>query len=381
LALIYIITIVLLLAVLIFSQDVGPKRWLRIGDFSFQPSEFAKLTIVLITAALWSKSRTVLVKKVKPIHQVRTKNIFRRLLASRSLKTFGINFALILPIIFLIYKQPSLGNTIITIGLWLLIIFTMAAKTWSLVIAALVIFAGINIPLAISASVGIATVFGWEHIAISALILLVGLLVSPRWFGPRPLLIAIFATSVVAGASIGMVWNNFLTEYQRDRVVAFANPESDPLGAEWQVTQAQIAIASGQIFGKGILQGTQTSSGLLPYAYTDFAYAAIVEQFGLVGSIFVLGLMYALIVRTLWIAKQVNNSHHRLIIFGVVFLIAINMIINVAINLKLIPVTGVPLPLISYGGSAVIVNLIGLGLVQMSYTEIGSSNIKAEKLA
>lgn len=162
-------------------------------------------------------------------------------------------------------------------------------------------------------------------------------------------------------------WNNLLTDYQQQRVEAFANPDSDPLGSQWQVQQSKIAISSGGLIGRGLLQGTQTNSGLLPFAYTDFAYAAIAEQLGTLGSFSVLTVLGLIIMRIVHIANISRDERLFIIANGVAVIIGLNTTINVAMNLGLIPVTGVPLPLISYGGSAAITILLGIGLVQAIY--------------
>jgi rod shape determining protein RodA len=192
------------------------------------------------------------------------------------------------------------------------------------------------------------------------------------------LLVAIGVCSLAALVSAGLLtgWEQLLTPYQRERITAYVNPNSDPLGSQWQINQAQIALAAGQVFGKGLLQGTQVNYDLLPYAYTDFIFVAIGEQLGLVGTLGVLLLLYTLVVRVWLVARQQPTGFGALCCYGVAVLLTVNTVVNVGMNTGILPVTGVPLPFISYGGTAVIVNLCAVGLVQCLHADNKQSQVR-----
>ena len=176
-----------------------------------------------------------------------------------------------------------------------------------------------------------------------------------------------FAIVVVGGlASIPIVWN-FLHEYQRQRILTFLNPESDPLGSGYHILQSQIALGSGGVFGKGFLQGTQSHLNFLPERHTDFIFTMLAEEFGLVGGLLVLVLYAILMVYGLAVAVRARNHFSRLLAMGVTTTILLYVFINSAMVMGLIPVVGVPLPLLSYGGTAMMTVLIGCGFLMNAY--------------
>ena len=176
-----------------------------------------------------------------------------------------------------------------------------------------------------------------------------------------------FAVVVVGGlASIPIVWN-FLHEYQRQRILTFLNPESDPLGSGYHILQSQIALGSGGVFGKGFLQGTQSHLNFLPERHTDFIFTMLAEEFGLVGGLLVLVLYAILMVYGLAVAVRARNHFSRLLAMGVTTTILLYVFINTAMVMGLIPVVGVPLPLVSYGGTAMLTVLIGCGFLMNAY--------------
>lgn len=174
----------------------------------------------------------------------------------------------------------------------------------------------------------------------------------------------VLTTTIFLFGSI-FAWNQLLGNYQRERVLTFIEgPEADPLGSGYQIIQSKIAIGSGQLFGRGFLQGTQSSLHILTQAHTDFAFASMSEQFGFVGALLLLSTYLTLLFRILKIAKETKIDFGRNMSFGVVGLLLIHIFINIGMNLGKLPVTGIPLPLVSYGGSSVLMTLIVLGLIQ-----------------
>jgi rod shape determining protein RodA len=176
-----------------------------------------------------------------------------------------------------------------------------------------------------------------------------------------------FGVLLVLGlAAIPIGWN-FLHEYQRQRIMTFIDPETDPLGAGYHILQSQIAFGSGSVFGKGYLQGTQSHLNFLPERHTDFIFTMLAEEFGLVGGLMVLLLFALLMVYGLAVAVRCRNHFGRLMAMGVTVSILLYVFINTAMVMGLIPVVGVPLPLISYGGTAMLTVLAGVGFLMNAY--------------
>lgn len=173
--------------------------------------------------------------------------------------------------------------------------------------------------------------------------------------------------SIVLAAGSGLLliplgWH-FLRDYQKDRIMTFIDPEQDPLGTGYHIIQSIIAIGSGGLWGKGFLKGTQTQLKFLPEQHTDFVFSAFAEEWGFVGAIFLLFLFFALILCGLQVAYQAKDLTGKLISVGVTMIIYAQVIINIGMVLGILPVVGIPLPFMSYGGSALVVFMAGIGLL------------------
>jgi len=205
----------------------------------------------------------------------------------------------------------------------------------------------------------------------------VGLIIKQPDLGTGMLIIFIFITMMYLG---GVKWKifvlifiiaillfpvlwHFLREYQKSRLIVFLNPDIDPLGAGYTMIQSKIAIGSGGFFGKGWLSGTQSQLHFLPESHTDFIFATFTEEWGLLGSLILLLLYYALIREGIKIALSTGDHFGRLLAYGISLMLFIQIIINISMNLGLAPVVGVPLPLMSYGGSSIMVTFISLGIL------------------
>ncbi|MEH6630383.1 MAG: rod shape-determining protein RodA [Halopseudomonas aestusnigri] len=172
-----------------------------------------------------------------------------------------------------------------------------------------------------------------------------------------------FALVLAAGlAAIPIGWQ-FLHGYQKNRVLIFLNPEQDPLGTGYHIHQSKIAFGSGGVFGKGFLQGSQSHLNFLPEKQTDFIFTMLAEEFGMVGGLVLLGLYILLMVYGLAISLRSRNQFGRLLAIGLTFNLFLYVFINIAMIMGLVPVVGVPLPLISYGGTVMLTVMMGLGLV------------------
>lgn len=214
--------------------------------------------------------------------------------------------------------------------------------------------------------------------AMAIIALPVGLIVVQPDFGTAATFAPLVAVAMFFGGIRMRVWLimilsvvllaplayfRFLKGYQRERVMIFLNPERDPLGTGYQVTQAKIAIGSGGIHGKGFLQGTQASLGFLPARHTDFIFAVLGEEWGFIGVVIVLGLYLYLILQALTSAKHARDRGGTFLIICLISFIIFHVFINVAMQIGVLPTTGIPLPLISYGGSSTMMFMIAIGLI------------------
>lgn len=378
----YIFIIGTLLYVNIFGSTIaGTNRWIDFGFFAFQPSEYAKVLIILFLSLLFSNNFFPKKEKLEEFNGIRQQkakygNVFRsiylRLKEDRELKLLMIAVAYLLPIIVLTFIQPALGNTIIVIALSAFTIFFAISSRQTIlrysILIASVLFVAIDY-FTLNLSNG-RFVLDSNSVHISKVFFLI-VVVILTYFVSRVKATNIISTLLFTGVFIivsFVAWNNVLGNYQRERILTFVEgPEADPLGSGYQIIQSKIAIGSGQLLGRGFLQGTQSSLHILTQAHTDFAFAAMSEQFGFIGSLMVLLIYLFLILRILKVARETKNDFGRNICFGATGLLLIHIFINIGMNMGKLPVTGIPLPLISYGGSSVLMTLVIMGLVQAVY--------------
>ena len=176
-----------------------------------------------------------------------------------------------------------------------------------------------------------------------------------------------FGVVILAGLAAAPIAWEFLHEYQRRRVLTFLDPESDPLGSGYHILQSKIALGSGGLFGKGFLQGTQSHLNFLPEKQTDFIFTMLAEEFGLIGSLGMLALYAIILGYCFAIALSARNQFGRLLAIGITTTFFLYLFINMAMVMGLVPVVGVPLPLVSYGGTATVSLMLGFGLVMSVY--------------
>jgi len=216
----------------------------------------------------------------------------------------------------------------------------------------------------------------WGSLGVLAVIIFVptGLVAIQPDLGTAALIAASGALLVLmAGLAVGMAgaavlgWN-FLHEYQRARVLTFLNPQTDPLGAGYHIIQSQIALGSGGVFGKGWMNGSQAQLEFLPERSTDFIFAVVGEEFGLIGLIGLLALYLFIVARAVWLATQTNDTFSRLLALCVALTFFVYVFINAGMVSGLLPVVGVPLPLVSYGGTSVVTLLAGFGILMGLYS-------------
>jgi rod shape determining protein RodA len=334
---IYIVTISLLIFVLLFGPTINNvKRWLLIGGIQIQPSEFAKITVVFLTAYILSQKDKY--------------NQWLLLL---------ISFLLTVPIALLVYLEPDGSMSILIMMIWFFVAFTGLENQLRNSVAISIVILG-TLGFLISAILGNI---------IWLLLLLVGLIISIFAFYYRDdwrmLIVASFVISILLGVGSGLIWDRALKDYQKERIEVFLDPTKDTGDAGFNVNQAKIAIGSGQIWGKGFGNGTQSKRNFLPEYRTDFIFASFAEEFGLVGSLFLL-ILFSVIILT-GLIKTISlggEPFFAMIMIGFTVKLLLEVFINIGTNTGVIPATGIPLPLVSAGGSSVIVTLFSLGVIQ-----------------
>ena len=326
----YIVSLMMLIAVLVAGKTIaGSRAWFGVGGFGLQPSELVKASTIIAIASYLSQ-RSVNINRLKDI--LRT--------ASFSL----IPVALIL-------LQPDMGTAIIYLGTLLLVMYWAGASNF---LVFTVIAPGVA---------ALAALFGTTPFIIVAAVTLVIIL----YLRENKFLSAIvFSLTMVVGVSVQVMFAK-LAPYQQKRIFTFINPESDPLGSGYNVMQSKIAIGSGGFLGKGYLQGSQTQLNFLPAQWTDFIFCVPSEEFGFIGGLIILLLLAVLLLRGLYIARTVKSPYASIIAIGVVSTLLIHTIINIGMAMGLVPVIGVPLPFMSYGGSNLLTNMIMIGLLLNVY--------------
>jgi rod shape determining protein RodA len=175
--------------------------------------------------------------------------------------------------------------------------------------------------------------------------------------------------SITAMAAIApLMWFFVMHDYQRQRVLTFLNPESDPLGSGYHIIQSKIAIGSGGMFGKGWFNGTQSQLDFLPERHTDFIFSVYTEEFGFIGVLLLLAIYMFIVLRGLYIAVQGQDTYGRLVAGSLIFTFFIYIFVNIGMVSGLLPVVGVPLPLVSYGGTSMVTLMAGFGIMMSIHT-------------
>lgn len=333
------------------------QRWITFLGLQFQPAEFFKLATILITAHIVFPRASAEIQRVDTEdNQPQIPLPLRRIIVS------GIA---VVPGVILILLQPALGNAMITISIWTGMIMSLHAK-----VTQIWCYLAVMIPAVIPASryvLGYTTDFEFQYFVAIPVVILVVLVV--RQLAPQAvnfrlwLIICVGILTAVASWGTGYGWETVVNDYQKQRITSFLDP-SDPQGANYQVNKANIAIASAGILGYGILEGPQLINSPIPDSHTDFAFASWVEQLGIVGGVILLSLQLAIIWKVVILTGHTQDNYSKLVGIGVALSLLINVVIHTGMNMALLPVTGVPLPLISYGGSNLLMNMISLGIVQ-----------------
>jgi rod shape determining protein RodA len=326
----YLLSVLLLLLVILVGRRIsGQKSWFNIGTIGFQPSEFAKIGMVFGVSYFLSKSNTD-IESFKDI-----------------LYTLGIG---LLPVI-LILLEPDVGTSLVFFGTILVLIYWKGISLFGLFV------------VLSPAVVAVAPVFGFTYFIVMLVLVLVTLILFKRdiFFSG-----SIFAINLGSGFFANYVFNA-LSQHQQNRIHSFLNPYADPLGTGYNSIQAKVAIGSGGLLGKGFLNGHQTQLQFIPEQWTDFIYCVIGEEFGFIGSLITLGLFLFLFLRIFKIASSTKDEFLSLTIIGILSIFFIHLFVNIGMTVGVMPVIGIPLPFVSYGGSSLLVNIFMLGIVANVY--------------
>lgn len=328
----YLTMVLLLCLVLVLGPEVGgARRWLGFGPLRLQPSEFAKFMLVVLLALL-------LAKRLDD--------------RSRIPATLG-SFLLALAPAVLVLRQPDLGTSLVFLAIWLGVVFWFGIS-------------GLLLVTFLTAVASAVIMFYSERVleqpwpwAVYMLLLMAGIYLSRRSLSAS---VFILVCNIAAGLGIPLVWAR-LQGYQQERILTFFDPTRDAWGTGYQALQSKVAIGSGGLFGTHYLQGTQKGLAFLPERHTDFIFSVAGEELGLVGAVFLLLLFLGLVLRALDIATSVRRPFASLLAIGVASYFTFHVVVNVSITTGLLPVTGLPLPLISYGGSNLLASSLMVALL------------------
>ena len=323
---VYIATLVSLLAVkLVGTSALGAQRWISIGGFNIQPSEFAKLAAILLLAGILAKH---------PIE--------RPVDLLRPMAVISVPWAMV-------FIQPDLGTSLVFGAVLLAMLYWAGLPLeWLVLLIS-------PLPTAL-----IAGLFPWGLIPWGALLVLLA------WRSLPWKAIAVVVTLAINGIFAWitpLLWEHGLKDYQRDRLILFLDPTKDPLGGGYHLLQSTVGIGSGQIFGTGLMQGQLTKLQFIPEQHTDFIFSALGEEAGFIGCVVVLVAYLVWAWRLLQIAGQARSDFESLVVIGVLAMVMFQVVININMTIGLGPVTGIPLPWLSYGRFALLVNFMGIGLV------------------
>jgi rod shape determining protein RodA len=318
----YGITILLLIIVLIVGRNVGGNQaWIPIGSFRLQPSEFAKWATCLLLARYLSGINN-------KISELKT-----------FLPTLGI---LTLPV-FLIILQPDAGSALVFMSL-IFVLYREGLSTYFLIAGAMMILLFI-----------LTLLYPKLYIIIGLVLITIALI---YYFRRNRKILGVFLTGLVLSClfifSVDFVYNNILKSHQKVRIDLILGKVKDLRGAGYNVNQSKIAIGSGGLLGKGYLQGTQTKFNFVPEQSTDFIFCTVGEEWGFLGSFIVVSIYIFLLLRIIHIAERQRSSFGRIYGYAVACIIFCHFFVNIAMTIGLMPVIGIPLPFLSYGGSSLI---------------------------
>jgi len=320
----YVVAVVVLVVLLALGGgEMGPRRWVAMGPLQLQPSELAKLALVFALARYLSG-------KKRP----------------GGFRSVVVPFALVAVPMVLVSRQPDLGT----------------AMVFGATLFPMLYWAGmepIYVVLLITPLVSMLCAT-----ALVSWIIFVLCILAILYFGRLRAAEAAFvlALNFAIGIVTPFLWGK-LEPYQKNRILAYVSPEKDPLGSGYQILQSKVAIGSGGLVGKGFLEGTQKGLEFLPARHTDFIFSVAGEEFGFLGSMGILCLYFVLAWRGLRIAQEAKDKFASLAAIGITSILVFHVFVNVGMTVGLLPITGLPLPLLSYGGSSCLATMISVGIL------------------
>ncbi len=316
----YGLVIATLLFVLIFGREVaGSKSWLYFGPVGLQPSEFAKFATALAVARFLKEPATKTGK-------------------FKNLATLAVIIGL--PLVLIILQGDT--GTALVFTVFILVLYREGLSPFFLII-------GLS-----ASAIFILTLLVNQIVLGVGLAVVTILLIALGQKTPKRISVILIGAAMVFGVikSVDYLFSNVLRPHQQNRIRALINPEADPLGYGWNVTQSKIAIGSGGMWGKGFLEGTQTKFDFVPEQSTDFIFCTIGEEHGYIGSLLVVGLFLTLLLRVMYIAERQKTRFARVYGYAVTSILFFHFAVNIGMTIGLFPVIGIPLPFFSYGGSS-----------------------------
>lgn len=321
----YAVALVLLVLVLgIGTSAYGAKRWIEFGALRFQPSELAKIATVIVLARVLDNPNLNL----------------------RRIRWWLPPMLLTVVPFLLVLREPDLGTSL-SFPVILIVMYYWAGMPLSTL--------AMGLSPALNLVLFFATGSLWWFAALLTAMLAV---IRPR----LSVLVLVVAVNGAMAAVLPQAWNH-LHDYQKRRIETFLNPGQDPHGAGYQIIQSKIAMGSGGVTGKGYLKGSQKALAFLPMRHTDFVFSVVGEELGLLGTLAVVVLYGVLLLRGIRVATEARNGFASLMVVGLVAAFFYHVAVNILMTIGWAPVTGLPLPLLSYGGTALIVNGIEIGLI------------------
>ncbi len=355
---IFVAILLVLVGTLLFGRvERGARRWVGIGDLGVQPSEFAKTVTILLLARFLERRRHSLHNPL----------------------TFAAAMGIVLVPVGLILLQPDLGTALVYVPIFLVMTYTAGAKpsyVLFILLSGVIMVVLTVLPawesLIHGAEVPVISVLRDQRLlmvviaglAAAGLLAVIGLLVIKRSYFRWIIYGIAVALTGLAGSILG---RRVLREYQLMRLIVFLDPNVDPRGAGWHIIQSVTAVGSGGIAGKGWLRGTQSHLQYLPEQSTDFIFSILAEEWGFIGALAVFACFSIIIIRGLLISAKAKDDFASLVAIGIVAMFFFHSAVNIGMAIGVMPITGIPLPFVSYGGSSLWNGLIAVGLLMSIY--------------
>ena len=336
----YALSIISLILVLIFGKEVGgAKAWFSMGGFGFQPSEFVKLTTILSISKYIHDNE---------IYLNSLKNIIK------------ISLFIMIPA-FLILLQPDAGSTLVFLGLVIMIFREGFQNRYVFSIVITSLFSILTILIGVSKTI------------IFLIFCTVIFFVFLKKYSKRLMLSFIFfITCSIIISGINFAYENILQPHQKERIDIIIGKEKNKLGSGYNLNQSLIAIGSGGITGKGFLKGTQNKGNFVPEQNTDFIFCTIGEEFGFIGSLITLSLFFSLILRIIYLSEKQYSRLNRIYGYSLASIIFTHVFVNIGMTVGLVPVIGIPLPFLSYGGSS----MLSFSLMFFLFLKLNASKLE-----